>query len=167
MVLTSKITPYDPAWPLRFLADKTLIASAFGEALISIHHVGSTSVPGLAAKPEIDVLIEVCDHCNASARDEVLRDLGTVEERDLSDAPRHKRRIHAVCLRCVLLCQTRRGCNVQVLVIEPVNLAISNGTPARDHLGDSSLLAICTARVSPKFLTNHRGAERVAHFQGK
>ncbi len=85
MVLTSKITPYDPAWPLRFLADKTLIASAFGEALISIHHVGSTSVPGLAAKPEIDVLIEVCDHCNASARDEVLRDLGYVRGSDLSD----------------------------------------------------------------------------------
>lgn len=85
MVLTSKITPYNPAWPLRFLADKTLIASAFGEALISIHHVGSTSVPGLAAKPEIDVLIEVCDHYNASARDEVLRDLGYVRGSDLSD----------------------------------------------------------------------------------
>ncbi|MBF6031546.1 GrpB family protein [Pseudomonas sp. P115] len=68
MALTSKITPYNPTWPARFLADKPLIASAFGDELIVIHHVGSTSVPGLAAKPEIDVLIEVHDQRNASAR---------------------------------------------------------------------------------------------------
>lgn len=85
MALTSKIAPYNPAWPLQFLADKSLIASAFGDELIAIHHVGSTSVPGLAAKPEIDVLIEVRDHCNVSARDEVLKDLGYVRGSDLSE----------------------------------------------------------------------------------
>ncbi len=41
MALTSKITPYNPTWPARFLADKPLIASAFGDELIAIHHVGS------------------------------------------------------------------------------------------------------------------------------
>lgn len=50
MALTSHITPYDTEWPARFKADKPSIASAFGEELIAIHHVGSTAVPGLAAK---------------------------------------------------------------------------------------------------------------------
>lgn len=69
MALTSEITCYDPTWPARFQSDKPLIACAFGDELIDIHHVGSTSVPGLVAKPEIDVLIEVRDHRNTPARD--------------------------------------------------------------------------------------------------
>ena len=92
MALTSKITPSNPTWPARFLADKPLIAAAFGDELIAIHHVGSTSVPGLAAKPEIDVLIEVHDHRNASARDEVLMGLGYVRGSDLSEGHHFYRR---------------------------------------------------------------------------
>ncbi|WP_323614475.1 GrpB family protein [Pseudomonas putida] len=92
MALTSKITPYNPTWPARFLADKPLIASAFGDELIAIQHIGSTSVPGLAAKPEIDVLIEVHDHNNASARDEVLMGLGYVRGSDLSEGHHFYRR---------------------------------------------------------------------------
>ncbi|MGY2399999.1 GrpB family protein [Pseudomonas sp. SDO5271_S396] len=92
MALTSKIIPYTPIWPARFLADKPLIASAFGDELIAIHHAGSTSVPGLAAKPEIDVLIEVHDHRNASARDEILMDLGYVRGSDLSEGHHFYRR---------------------------------------------------------------------------
>lgn len=92
MALTSKITPYNPTWPARFLADKPLITSAFGDELIAIHHAGSTSVPGLAAKPEIDVLIEVHDHRNASARDEVLMGFGYVRGSDLSEGHHFYRR---------------------------------------------------------------------------
>lgn len=92
MALTSKITPYNSTWPARFLADKPLIASAFGDELIAIHHVGSTSVPGLAAKPEIDVLIEVHDHSNTSTRDEVLMGLGYVRGSDLSEGHHFYRR---------------------------------------------------------------------------
>lgn len=92
MALTSKITPYNPTWPARFLADRPLIASAFGDELIAIHHVGSTSVQGLAAKPEIDVLIEVRDHSGALARDEILMGLGYVRGSDLSEGHHFYRR---------------------------------------------------------------------------
>lgn len=78
MALTSKISPYNPEWPERFQADKELIASAFGDELQAIHHVGSTAVPGLAAKPEIDVLIKVSEHRSETARDQVLLTLGYV-----------------------------------------------------------------------------------------
>ncbi|MHC2148720.1 GrpB-like predicted nucleotidyltransferase (UPF0157 family) [Pseudomonas sp. 210_17 TE3656] len=76
MALTSKITTYNPEWPQRFEADKVLLASAFGDELLAMHHVGSTAVPQLAAKPEIDVLIEVSEHRNEVARDEVLLNWG-------------------------------------------------------------------------------------------
>lgn len=92
MALTSKITPYNPTWPTQFIADESLIALAFGDELIAIHHVGSTSVPGLAAKPEIDVLIEVHDHRNASTRDEVLVGLGYVRGSDLTQGHHFYRR---------------------------------------------------------------------------
>ncbi|MGR6655062.1 GrpB family protein [Pseudomonas mosselii] len=92
MALTSKITTYNPEWPQRYEADKMLLVSAFGDELIAMHHVGSTAVPQLAAKPEIDVLIEVSEHRNAAARDEVLLSLGYVRGTDLSEGHHFCRR---------------------------------------------------------------------------
>ena len=92
MALTSKISPYNPEWPERFQVDKELIASAFGDELQAIHHVGSTAVPGLAAKPEIDVLIEVSEHRSETARDQVLLTLGYVRGSDLSQGHHFYRR---------------------------------------------------------------------------
>ena len=57
---------YDPAWPGLFGREAERIASALGSAALSIEHVGSTSVPRLAAKPIIDVVLVVAD----SAREE-------------------------------------------------------------------------------------------------
>jgi GrpB-like predicted nucleotidyltransferase (UPF0157 family) len=49
----------DPAWPARFEAERARIAGALGSRALKIAHVGSTSVPGLAAKPIVDVLVAV------------------------------------------------------------------------------------------------------------
>lgn len=92
MALTSKITPYNPDWPLRYENDRQLLASAFGDELQAVHHVGSTAVAGLAAKPELDVLIEVSAHCNEPARDQTLRTLGYVRGSDLSQGHHFYRR---------------------------------------------------------------------------
>jgi GrpB-like predicted nucleotidyltransferase (UPF0157 family) len=57
-----RIHPYDPAWPTRFEAERALLADAIGDWVVGgIHHVGSTAVPGLAAKPVIDILVGVAD----------------------------------------------------------------------------------------------------------
>jgi GrpB-like predicted nucleotidyltransferase (UPF0157 family) len=53
------IAPYDPGWPERFLVERARIAAALGERALRIEHIGSTSVPGLAAKPIVDILVEV------------------------------------------------------------------------------------------------------------
>lgn len=52
---------YDERWPAQFAEERSLIAGALGDTLVSIEHTGSTSVPGLPAKPIIDITIEVPD----------------------------------------------------------------------------------------------------------
>jgi GrpB-like predicted nucleotidyltransferase (UPF0157 family) len=56
--LTVLLSPYDPTWPARFAAVAAGLRDAIG-AGPAIHHVGSTAVPGLAAKPRIDIQVSV------------------------------------------------------------------------------------------------------------
>jgi GrpB-like predicted nucleotidyltransferase (UPF0157 family) len=57
-----RVRPYDPQWPARFESERHLLQQAIGEFVIGgIHHVGSTAVPGLDAKPIIDILAGVND----------------------------------------------------------------------------------------------------------
>ena len=50
------IVAYDPVWVERFREESNRIASVFGGELLSIHHIGSTSIPGMSAKPIIDIM---------------------------------------------------------------------------------------------------------------
>ena len=54
-----ELAPYNAEWPELFTRESALIANAIGEAVIEIEHIGSTSVPGLAAKPIIDIMLVV------------------------------------------------------------------------------------------------------------
>lgn len=53
------IANYDPNWPRLFEEEKKRLDSALGDHVLSIQHIGSTSVPGLGAKPIIDIMIAV------------------------------------------------------------------------------------------------------------
>jgi GrpB-like predicted nucleotidyltransferase (UPF0157 family) len=53
------IHPYDPGWADRFEAEAARLREALGDEVTRIEHVGSTSVPGLAAKPVIDIQVSV------------------------------------------------------------------------------------------------------------
>lgn len=53
------IAPYDPQWALEFAAERERIAGALGTLALRIDHNGSTSVPGLPAKPVIDIQVSV------------------------------------------------------------------------------------------------------------
>jgi GrpB-like predicted nucleotidyltransferase (UPF0157 family) len=60
--VTITIADYDPAWPTRFTRERTRIADALDDGVaIRIEHIGSTAVPGLAAKPIVDILVTVAD----------------------------------------------------------------------------------------------------------
>lgn len=54
-----EIVPYDRTWPARFEREKAVIHEAMGAVATEVHHIGSTAVPGLAAKPIIDILVAV------------------------------------------------------------------------------------------------------------
>jgi len=54
---TIDVVQHDPAWAAAFAREAGALRRVFADALIEIHHIGSTSVPNLAAKPLIDILI--------------------------------------------------------------------------------------------------------------
>ena len=53
------VVKYDPAWPAKFAAEAEKLREVIGDNLAGIEHIGSTAVPGLSAKPIIDILIGV------------------------------------------------------------------------------------------------------------
>jgi GrpB-like predicted nucleotidyltransferase (UPF0157 family) len=56
-----ELCDYDPAWPQLYQREAARIRSVLGDRVVRLEHVGSTSVPGLAAKPIIDLVLEVPD----------------------------------------------------------------------------------------------------------
>jgi GrpB-like predicted nucleotidyltransferase (UPF0157 family) len=56
-----ELAEYDPNWPILFEREADRIWTALGAAALRVEHVGSTSVPGLAAKPIVDILLVVAD----------------------------------------------------------------------------------------------------------
>lgn len=85
---TVVVVPYDPAWTAAFEAIRAEIAYALGDSFLSIEHVGSTSVPGLCAKPivDIDVVIDSAERF-PGVRD-LLEEAGYRHEGDLGIAGR-------------------------------------------------------------------------------
>ncbi len=72
-----RVVPYDPDWPARCAAERAVLERALAPWLDGgVHHIGSTSVPGLAAKPVIDMLAGVRDLDEARAAFGPLEALG-------------------------------------------------------------------------------------------
>jgi GrpB-like predicted nucleotidyltransferase (UPF0157 family) len=67
--LTAKlqVVDYDPEWPGLFRREADRIRAVLGERVVQLEHIGSTSVPGLAAKPIIDILLVVADPADEPA----------------------------------------------------------------------------------------------------
>jgi GrpB-like predicted nucleotidyltransferase (UPF0157 family) len=71
-----KIVPYDWSWPAQFEAEAANLRDAMGNLALRIDHVGSTAVPGLAAKPVIDIQISVASLASMSLYSGALSQLG-------------------------------------------------------------------------------------------
>lgn len=74
----TEISAYQASWPQIFTQVAARIQSALGPSALKLEHVGSTSVPNLAAKPIIDVLLEVDDPSNEGSYIPQLEELGFV-----------------------------------------------------------------------------------------
>ena len=55
------VVPHDPAWAGAFEDEAALLRPVFGDNLVAMHHIGSTAIPGIHAKPVIDMLPVVKD----------------------------------------------------------------------------------------------------------
>jgi len=62
-----ELAEYDPAWPALYAREERRLRSLLGERAVRVEHVGSTAVPGLRAKPIVDVALEVPDSADEAA----------------------------------------------------------------------------------------------------
>ncbi|MFV2052680.1 GrpB family protein [Aliiroseovarius sp. YM-037] len=64
------VVPHDPRWKMAFEDEAKAIKHAFGNSSVQVHHIGSTAVPGILAKPIIDLLgvVSTLDDADANAR---------------------------------------------------------------------------------------------------
>ena len=72
------LAEYDSAWPVLYEREAARIRAALADRVLLIEHVGSTSVPGLAAKPHIDILLAVADSSDEASYVPALEDAGYV-----------------------------------------------------------------------------------------
>jgi GrpB-like predicted nucleotidyltransferase (UPF0157 family) len=94
-----RVVAYDDAWPARFLQLSRALRAALGEVALRIDHIGSTAVPGLPAKPVIDVQVSVAAFEPLDAFRAPLERLGYVfraDNRELTkryfrESPGHRR----------------------------------------------------------------------------
>lgn len=71
-----EVVDYDPAWPAAYESWRERLAAALGPAALRIDHVGSTAVPGLVAKPVIDVQVSVADLDDESSYVPAIESIG-------------------------------------------------------------------------------------------
>ncbi|WJV67631.1 GrpB family protein [Pectobacteriaceae bacterium CE70] len=81
--ITNQIVDYDIAWPELYKEEAAFLLACFCDE-VSIHHVGSTSIKGMPAKPEIDILIVIPERYLQSDYQNKIECLGYTRGRDLS-----------------------------------------------------------------------------------
>ena len=71
-----EVVPHDPRWRDAFAAEAGRVASALGENVVAVHHIGSTAIPDIHAKPVVDLLVEVRDLTEVDGRSPAMESLG-------------------------------------------------------------------------------------------
>jgi GrpB-like predicted nucleotidyltransferase (UPF0157 family) len=82
-----EIVDLDPNWISAFEKEAAMLRSIFGERLIDVHHIGSTAVPRLPAKPIIDILVVLDDTSDINSFNSAMEALGYRVRGECLDAP--------------------------------------------------------------------------------
>jgi GrpB-like predicted nucleotidyltransferase (UPF0157 family) len=72
------LLPHDPAWAARAAEESRRISEAIGPSILAIHHIGSTSIPGIVAKPTIDLMPVVTSASDLDPCEEPMKRLGYI-----------------------------------------------------------------------------------------
>ena len=70
------LVEYNPMWVDMYEEEAEFVKSALGHLVVGIHHIGSTAIPGICAKPIIDILVEASDIEGIESRNEAMIELG-------------------------------------------------------------------------------------------
>jgi len=54
-----EVVPYDETWKAKFELEEDRLRNLLGDLIVNVHHIGSTAIPGIYAKPVVDILVEV------------------------------------------------------------------------------------------------------------
>ncbi|SDL82063.1 GrpB domain, predicted nucleotidyltransferase, UPF0157 family [Franzmannia pantelleriensis] len=81
-----RLAEYDSTWPAHFDAERERLLERFPVALIDVQHIGSTAIPGMPAKPIIDVMAGVASMAAADSLFEPILDHGYVTSREFNAA---------------------------------------------------------------------------------
>ena len=148
------IEDYDPRWPKLFETLRSRLAAVLTELVVSIEHVGSTSVAGLAAKPiiDIDVLLRSSSDLRVVIRK--LAELGYEYQGDLGISGREAFRNEAV------------GIRHHLYVCPPGSREYDRHIAFRNHLREHAADADAYARLKRELATRY-GADREGYNQAK
>ena len=76
MSMLITVVEYNPNWPQEFAQEAGRLQQVLSDTAVAIHHIGSTSVPGLVAKPIIDIILEVADLNQLDTKGDKMEALG-------------------------------------------------------------------------------------------
>ncbi|MGL5878509.1 MAG: GrpB family protein [Xenococcaceae cyanobacterium] len=71
-----EVLPHDPNWQHKFESESKLVIQALGENVVMVHHIGSTAIPKIYAKPIVDMLVEVNDITQVDKYNSAMEALG-------------------------------------------------------------------------------------------
>ena len=71
-----EVVPHNPQWRDAFEAEAKRVGVALGENVVAIHHIGSTAIPNIYAKPVVDLLVEVTDIAEVDGRSSAMESSG-------------------------------------------------------------------------------------------
>jgi GrpB-like predicted nucleotidyltransferase (UPF0157 family) len=135
---TITVVKYDPAWPILFEKLRDRISNVIGDSAVAIEHVGSTAIPGLSAKPVIDISVVVKSSPDVATAIERLESLGYkhlgnqgIEGREAFDNSPHSPAHH-------------------LYVCQQGNLGLRNHLVIRDYLRSDSEAATVYAELKQK-----------------
>jgi len=150
-----EVVSFNPQWVAMFTGEAKVLQAVFGPELVTVHHIGSTSIPGLKAKPIIDLLPEVRDIAKVDGFNESMRQLG-YEPRGEYGLPRRRYFPKSVA--------GHRTCHVHVW--QSGEREIDRHLAFRDFLIAHPEQAQAYGRLKEQLVTQYAG-EREAYIAGK
>jgi GrpB-like predicted nucleotidyltransferase (UPF0157 family) len=146
---------YDPRWPRIFAAERRRVVAALGPAARAVEHVGSSSVPGLSGRAEIDILVGVGDAGDVRASADRLASIGY---RTLACSPPESEPYRLL---------TRHGSiPFELLVVEHGSALWRRHLGLRDHLRADPERARAYGRLKSRWAARH-GADTAGYKEAK